>query len=89
MIQPNPGSAEDQKSVKLRPVNTMKEQMKCWKQKTKPTPGWDFGFPTFTQSSRIKAKSDFVGSASLIKSILQALKNKGQGSRSSDTEVIA
>ena len=36
MIQPNPGSAEGQKSVKLRPVSTMKEQMKCWKQKTKP-----------------------------------------------------
>ena len=36
MIQPNPGSVEGQKSVKLRPVNTTKEQRKCWKQKTKP-----------------------------------------------------
>nr|XP_051711428.1 serine/arginine-rich splicing factor 12 isoform X2 [Oryctolagus cuniculus] len=38
------------------------------------------------QSSRVKAKSDFVGSASLIKSILQAIKSKGQGSRSSEIE---
>nr|XP_013005451.1 serine/arginine-rich splicing factor 12 [Cavia porcellus] len=48
----------------------------------------DFGFPTFIQSSRVKAKSDFVGSASLIKSILQVLKSKGQGSRSSDIELV-
>ncbi|KAL4676235.1 hypothetical protein H8959_010380 [Pygathrix nigripes] len=39
-------------------------------------------------SSRVKAKSDFVGSASLVKSILQALKSKGQGSRSSDIELV-
>ncbi|XP_014445922.1 serine/arginine-rich splicing factor 12 [Tupaia chinensis] len=48
----------------------------------------DFGFPTFTQSSRVKAKSDFVGSPSLIKSILEALKSKGQGSRSSAIELV-
>jgi hypothetical protein len=47
-------------------------------------------FLHLTQSSRIKAKSDFVGgSSSLIKSTLQVLKSKGQGSRPSDTEVIA
>nr|XP_008516135.1 PREDICTED: serine/arginine-rich splicing factor 12 [Equus przewalskii] len=49
---------------------------------------YHFGFPTFTQSSRVKAKSGFVGSASLRKSILQALKSKGQGSRSSDIELV-
>ena len=39
MIQPTPGRAEAQKSIKLRSVSIMKKQMKFCKQETKPRGG--------------------------------------------------